>query len=68
MDDIERNLSNFCCVPNWHTTMSAKEVERIFKINNGMVICNGKLRSICVDKITENIFRVYTKRFKGEAR
>jgi hypothetical protein len=59
--DVTRNLGNFSSVPAWNTTMTEVEVEYMFSINDTTVICNGLLRDIQVDKITDNCFKVYTK-------
>lgn len=64
-EDVNRNLGNFCRVPLWHTTMNAKEVEYMFEINSPEVMCHGRMRTICVDRITDNCFKVYTKRWEG---
>ena len=60
--DVKRFLGNLCRVPMWHTVFNAKEVEYLFKISGGDIICQGRLRKIIVDKITNNCFKVYTKK------
>ena len=61
MDDVIRNLGNFCKVPLWHTVMNAKEVEQLFEQSGGWVLCNGRIRNIKADKVTDNCFKVYTE-------
>jgi len=63
MKDVDRNMGNFAQVPLWNTTMNAKEVEYLFSnYGSGMILCNGRLRKIVTEKITDNCFRVYTRR------
>ena len=59
--NVDRNWGNFCKIPVWHTTMCAEEVEYLFSVSGGNVICNGRLRDIVADKITNNCFIIYTK-------
>jgi len=60
MGDVTRNLGNFSRVPLWNTVMNAKEVEQVFETTGGWVFCNGKIRHLNADKITDNCFKVFT--------
>lgn len=60
---VDRNMGNFCRIPLWNTTMNAKEVEYMCETYGSMtVICNGHLRDIKIDKITDNCFKISTAR------
>ena len=58
--NILRTLGNFSNIPGWNTTMNSKEVDYMLKNHSDLVVCDGLVRKIQVDKITENIFKVYT--------
>lgn len=58
--NVARTLGNFSNISSWNTTMSSKEVNYMLDHYSDLVICNGSVRKIQVDKITENIFKVYT--------
>jgi len=62
MKNVIRNMGNFCRVPAWNTTMTAKEVEYMCE-NYAIdcIICNGSLRKAVFERITNNAFRVSTK-------
>lgn len=56
-------MGNFCRVPLWNTTMNAKEVE--YMCDNyaiDCIICNGHLRKAVFERITDNVFKVYTEK------
>jgi len=62
MENVDRNMGNFCRAPLWQTTMTAQEVEYMFdNYAADCIICNGHLRQAVVEKITDNRFKVYTK-------
>lgn len=61
-EDVNRNIVNFCRVPLWNTTMNVKEVEYLFNSTGGWIFCNGHIRDVITDKITDNCFKVYTQR------
>lgn len=58
--NVLRTLGNFSNIPSWNTTMTSKEVDYMLKNHSDLVVCNGLVRKIQVDKITENNFKVYT--------
>ena len=62
-NEVGRQLNNLSSVPLWNSTMSKAEVEFLFSEYSGTVFCNGVLRQIHVDPITNNLFKVYTRRF-----
>ena len=61
MKDVDRNLGNFASVPGWNTVMNAQEVEYAFDVTGGTIFCNGYLRNLKVEKITDNCFKVSTE-------
>lgn len=63
IDNVQRNLRNFSRVPTWNTTMNKLEVNYLFEEHSNSVFCNGHLREIKIDSITEDIFKVYTVPF-----
>lgn len=58
--NILRTLGNFSNIPGWNTAMNSKDVDYMLKNHSDLVVCGGLVRKIQVDKITENIFKVYT--------
>jgi len=61
--EVSRQLGNMSSVPMYHSTMNKAEVEFLFREYSGTVICQGRLRTIHADPITNNCFKVYTRRF-----
>ena len=61
--EVSRHLGNMSSMPGWHLTMNKAEVEFMFSQYSGTVICNGRLRTIHADPITDNCFKVYTRSF-----
>ena len=58
--NVSRTLGNFSNIPQWNTTMTSKEVDYMLENHSDLVVCNGLVRKIQIDKITENNFKVYT--------
>jgi hypothetical protein len=63
MENVTRTLNNFSRVASWNTTMNKKEVEYLFENYSDTVFCNGMLRQIKVESITDNLFKIYTIAF-----
>lgn len=59
--EIRRILNNMSKVPLFNTTVSVELIDRLFDCHADIIFCNGKLRKISVDKITDKTFRIYTK-------
>ena len=60
--DVDRFLSCISRVPLWHGVFNAEEVEYLFETTSGWIFCNGRIRNIVADKVTDNCFKVYTKK------
>jgi hypothetical protein len=59
-ENVKRTLKNFARVPSWNTTMSKEDVNYLFMEHSDTIFCNGMLRQIKVDAITNEVFKVYT--------
>jgi len=60
LEAVKRTLNNFSRVPSWNTIMNKTEVNQLFEQYSDTVFCNGHLRQIKVDAITNDTFKVYT--------
>lgn len=60
VENVKRTIGNFYNIPNWNTNMNSKEVDYMLENYSDLVICNGLVRKIQIDKIIENNFNVYT--------
>ena len=58
--NVDRAVRNFYNIPSWNVNMTSKEVDYMYENYSDIVICNGRVRKIKVEKITENNFNVYT--------
>lgn len=61
--DVLRNLRNFSTSPYWNAIMDRDEVNMLLQEYSDSVFCNGHLRQIKVDAITNETFKVYTVPF-----
>ena len=61
--DVLRNLRNFATSPYWNAIMDKNEVNMLVQEYSDTVFCNGRLRQIKVDAITNETFKVYTVTF-----
>lgn len=59
-ENVDRALRNFYNIPSWNVNMTSKEVNYMYANYSDIVICNGRVRKIKVENITENNFNVYT--------
>lgn len=60
VENVKRTIGNFYNIPNWNINMNSKEVDYMLENYSDLVICNGLVRKIQIDKIIENNFNVYT--------
>jgi len=61
--EVSRQLNNMASVPMYQSTMNKAEVEYLLGELSGTVFCQGHLRTIHADPITDNLFKVYTRSF-----
>jgi hypothetical protein len=59
-ETAKRALNNFSKIPSWNTTMNKQEAEYLLSEYSDSVFCNGSLRQIKVDCITQDLCKVYT--------
>lgn len=62
LEEVKRHMNNLSRVPAYNATISAQDVDAWLSNYSDTVFCNGQLRQICFDKITENTYKVYSKR------
>lgn len=60
VENVKQTIGNFYNIPYWNTNMNSKEVDYMLENYSDLVICNGLVRKIQIDKIIENNFNVYT--------
>lgn len=61
--EVARQMGNMSQMAGYTSTMNKAEVEYLFNNYSGTVFCYGQLRTIEVNPITDNCFKVHTKRF-----
>ena len=61
MDNVSRNLDNFSRIPIWNCLFNKEELEKLLDITGSWIVCNGKIRDLVIDKLTEDRFKVSTK-------
>lgn len=63
MENVKRAMDNFSRSPGWNTTLTTKEVDFWLENYSDTVFCNGRLRRVKFDKITDKNYKVYTEEF-----
>lgn len=58
--DVDRNRRNFSRVPAWNTIFNKDQVNYMFETFGTDIFCNGHLRTIKADALTDTNFKVYT--------
>lgn len=61
--EVSRQMGNMSQMAGYQSTMNKAEVEYLFSNFSGTVFCYGQLRTIHADPITDNCFKVYTRRY-----
>lgn len=60
-EDARRFLNNAARTPNWTAIVTATDIDDIFNACGGTVFCNGMLREVTVQPITEKTIKISTK-------
>lgn len=63
INEASRTLKNFSVFPISSNTVNPEVLEAMYDMSGGTVYCNGMLRCIVSEKITDNMYKVYTKPF-----
>jgi len=59
-ENVKRTLGNLSKIPSWNSVLNKEEVDYLFRVHSDSVFCNGKLRQIKVEAITNDVFKIYT--------
>ena len=59
-EKMRRFLGNICSMPGWNGIFNKEEVEYFFETFADIQYCNGYLRKVKADAITDNIYKLYS--------
>ena len=61
LENVRGAMNILCSMPMGKTTLNTRDVDYWLENFSDTVFCNGKLRQVIFDKITDNNYKVYTK-------
>ena len=60
-ENVIRVMNNLSRLANFETTLNVNEVNFWLETYSDLVFCNGQVRRVVFDKITEKMYKIYSR-------